>query len=177
MILTPESVSDWSIHRYQKTKIQKIPLQNSVLLPFLFHLNIISWNEQDVSLHTHARDCLTSVLITLSDELPVENEKEVLQYLHKAYDLVKQSDCDDANTVGYLLGCRYDTYGHHEQAIEYLTEYLHLCTRLEDNTGTGKVREESWVFFFVTINQKYINHNSLHKNLSKIVTHCLILGS
>ena len=114
----------------------------TVVLFYLFHLNFFFLNEQDVSLHTHARDCLTSVLITLSDELPVENEKEVLQYLHKAYDLVKQSDCDDANTVGYLLGCRYDTYGHHEQAIEYLTEYLHLCTRLEDNTGTGKVSDE-----------------------------------
>jgi len=90
-------------------------------------------------LHNHARDCLTSVFITLSEQLIADDHVQVLEFLHKAYDLVK--GCDDGsgiNHVGYLLGSKYDSYGNHEKAIEYLTEYLELCKSSQDNVGVGK---------------------------------------
>ena len=91
------------------------------------------------TLHKHARDCLTSVLITLSEELTPDDESNVLEYLHKAYDLVKGcNDINGTNYVGYLLGSKYDSYGHHEKAVQYLTEYLDLCKSNQDDLGTGK---------------------------------------
>ena len=99
-----------------------------------------AWKSDDGSLlHNHARDCLTRVLITLSNQISPDDESKVLEYLHKAYDLIKGcSDIDSRNNVGYLLGCKYDSYGNHEKAVEYLTEYLVLCQSKKDDVGTGK---------------------------------------
>lgn len=100
------------------------------------------WKSEDgFLLHNHARDCLTNMFITLSEQVPSDKEAEVLLFLHKAYDLVKGCDDDDSSyvsNVGYLLGCKYDSYGKHDQSIEYLTKYLELCKSHNDNVGVGR---------------------------------------